>query len=146
MGYCWNNLASMIETGMRQVTCMIRQRQLRLFRHVASLSGSDPVSRVISEEISPAWRRPRGQPAVTWLQRTDGQCRELGLIGRVYAWQSSRGDTQCWRRTVAARCSSGLFFRISIRDIKKAPISRTHYKIKQLIFSVYSTVVKMTHI
>ena len=36
---------------------------------MARFPGSDPVSRVISEEISLAWRRPRGRQPVTWLQR-----------------------------------------------------------------------------
>ena len=29
---------------------------------------------------------------MTWLQRVDGHCRELGLVGRTHAWHSSRID------------------------------------------------------
>ena len=110
MGYRWDDFVTnervLREAGMSQVTCMIRQRQLRLFGHVARFPESDPVSRVISQRISPAWRRPRGRPPVTWLQRIDGHCREMGLAGREHAWHSSRRDPQGWRRavTAATRC------------------------------------------
>ena len=111
MGYRWDNFVSndrlLRETGVaHQVTCMIRQRQLRLFGHVARYPESDPVSRVISEEINPAWRKPRGRPPVTCLQRIDGHCRELGLRRREHACDTSRRDPQGWCRALASskRC------------------------------------------
>ena len=59
MGYRWDNFVSndrlLRETGIaHQVTCMIRQCQLRLFGNVVRYPESDPVSRVISKEIGPA--------------------------------------------------------------------------------------------
>ena len=82
MGYRRDNFVSnnrlLRETGMNQVTCMIRQRQLRLFGHVVRFPRSDPFSRVILEEISLAWIRPRGRTPVTRLKRIDDHWWELG--------------------------------------------------------------------
>ena len=107
MGYRWDNFVSsdrlLRETGIaHQVTCMIRQCQLRLFGHVARYPESDPVSRVITKEVSRAWGRPRGRPPVSWLQRIDGHCRELGLPGRADAWHSYRRNPLGWRQAVTA--------------------------------------------
>ena len=107
MGYRWDNFVPndrlLHETGIdHQVTCMIRQRQLRLFGHVARFPESDPVSRVISKKVSRDWRRPRGRPPVSWLQRIDSYCRDLSLPGRAYAWHSARRDPLGWRQTATA--------------------------------------------
>ena len=107
MGYRWDNFVPndrlLHETEIdHQVTCMIRQRQLRLFGHVARFPESDQVSRVISKKVSRDWRRPRGRPPVSWLQRIDGHCRDLTLPGRASAWHSARRDPLGWRQTVTA--------------------------------------------
>ncbi len=107
MGYRWDNFVPnerlLHETGIgHQVTCMIRKRQLRLFGHVARFPESDPVRRVIPKEVSRDWRRPRGRPPVSWLQRINGHCRDLRLPGRAYAWHSARRDPLGWRQTVTA--------------------------------------------
>ena len=103
MEYLWDNFASndgfLCETGMSQVICMIRQRQLQLFSHVARFPRPDPVSRAISAEI-----RPRGRLPVTWLQRIDVHYQELRIAGNAHAWHSS-----CRCRTVAAMtCQFGV--------------------------------------
>ena len=110
MGYRWDNFVPndrlLHETGIgHQVTCMIRQRQLRLFGHVARFPESDPVRRVISMEVSRDWRRPRGRQPVSWLERIDCHCRELGLSGRAYAWYSSSKDPQRPLRRATSTCS-----------------------------------------
>ena len=95
IGYPRDNFVSnnrvLSETGMSQVICMIRQRRLRLFVHMARFPGSNPVSRGISEEISPTWKRPRGRLLMTWLQRIDCHCWELGLRKGACMTQLSQG-------------------------------------------------------
>ena len=88
MGYRWENFESidrfLRETGItHQVTCMMRQRHMRLFGHVAKFPESDPVMRVISKEIVPAWRRPRGRRTMTWLQKSM-------VISGSWDWQDGR--------------------------------------------------------
>ena len=84
MGYRWNNFVSndrlFRETGLSQVTCMIRKRQLWLFGHVVRLPESDSVGRVVSKETIPAWRRPRGRPPCPG-------CRKLMAIAGSWDYQ-----------------------------------------------------------
>ena len=57
---------------------------------------------IFYEEISPARKRPRGRPPVSWLQRIDGRYQELGLAGRAHAWYTSSMDPRGWHLTVIA--------------------------------------------
>ena len=41
-----NDLVFM-EAGLRQVTCIVRERQLRLYGHVARLPAEDPAHRIL---------------------------------------------------------------------------------------------------
>ena len=80
IGYRWDNFVSndrlLCERGMRLVTCMIQESQLRIFGQVERFPKSNPVGRVISEEISPASRRTRGRPGG----------RELMVIAGSWDW------------------------------------------------------------
>ena len=59
MGYRWDSFISnerfLYETIISQANCMLRQHHLRLFGHVARFLVSNPVSRIIAEDISLAW-------------------------------------------------------------------------------------------
>ena len=147
---------------MIQVTYMIRQSQLWLFGHVTKFSRSKPVIRVISEEISPSRRIPRGRPPVSWLQRIDGHCRKLGQLGRAHAWHSSCRDLQGWRWTWQLRpkfehCTLlYVIYFIESQTIIKVEIEGTvkvtsslHYKNKQcssehleVLWAVYRGILK----
>ena len=84
--------------------------------------GSNLVSRVISEEVSPGLRKPSGMPPVIRLQRINGYCIGLGLEGSANAWQSScreptRAGAESWpprRATSACVLTSRLIFFIII--------------------------------
>ena len=80
------------ETESRLITSIVRQRQLRLYRHVARYPEADPASRVISERDNPEWRRPRERPQSSWLGQVDASCWELIGMGRELAWGLARGD------------------------------------------------------
>ena len=75
LGYRWSDLKRndelLQETGSRSVTCIIRERQLRLFGHVARFPVSDPAYRILFSEIPSCWRRPRGRPRANWLKQID---------------------------------------------------------------------------
>jgi hypothetical protein len=109
LGYRWFDFMSnervLHEAGMRSVTCIIRERQLRSFGHVARFPEADPAHQIISSRDPVGWRRPPGRPRTTWLRQVDRYCREMGL-GKASAWGISRRRPQEYRRRVdaATRC------------------------------------------
>lgn len=68
------------ETGMGPVTCIIRDRQLRLYGHLARFSVNEPIHQVVSLRNNPAWRRHMGIPRKSWLGQLDQTCcEEFGM-------------------------------------------------------------------
>ncbi|XP_069973563.1 uncharacterized protein [Penaeus vannamei] len=65
MGYSWQDYVSNRrlhrETGMGPVTCIIRDRQFRLYGHLSRFPVDDLPIRVSLRDNS-AWRRPMGRP------------------------------------------------------------------------------------
>ncbi len=61
----------------RPITCIVRERQLRLYGHVACYQEVDPAHRVVSVRDNPVWKRPRGRPQLPWLEQVDESCQEL---------------------------------------------------------------------
>ena len=106
MGYRWfdriSNDRLLTETDSRYISDMVRERQLRLYGHVARFSVIDPAHGVISTEINPNWRRPRGRPRDSWLKKIDLSCRDLVGMNRVLAWRHAREDPRDYRRRVSA--------------------------------------------
>ena len=105
MGYRWDDFVSnerlLQETAMRPITSIVRERQLRLYGHVARLPDVDPAHRVLSVGDNPEWRRPRGRPRNSWLGKVDRSCREMLGMGRGLAWGLARRDRPGWRRRVS---------------------------------------------
>ena len=105
MGYRWNDHVSnqrlLRETDSRPVTCIVLERQLRLYGHVARFPEVDPAYRVVSVRDNPEWRRPRGRPQSSWLEQVDRSCRELFGMGRVPAWRLAGGNPREWSRRVS---------------------------------------------
>ena len=106
MGYRWydyvTNERLLRETESRHITCIVRQRQLQFYGHVARFKDVDPAHRVISERDPPEWRRPRGRPQNSWLRNVDRHCRELLGIGQMDAWRLARRDPSACRRRLTA--------------------------------------------
>ena len=88
------------ETDLRPITSIVRQRQLRLYGHVARYPEADPACRVVFVKDNPTWRRPRGRPENSWLRQVDASCWESLGMGRESAWRLMRRDRQEWRRRV----------------------------------------------
>ena len=104
MGYRWYDYVSnqrlLRETDSRPITCIVRERQLRLYGHVARYPEVDPAHRVVSVRDNPVWRRPRGRPQLSWLGQVDESCQELLRMGRGPAWRLARRNPRVWRRRV----------------------------------------------
>ena len=91
---------------MRFVTCIVRERQLRLYGHVARFPDADPAHQILSVREPREWRRPMGRPHASWLQQVDRHLKEMGL-GQASAWGMARQRPLEYQRKVdaATRCS-----------------------------------------
>ena len=109
LGYSWSDFVSnqrlLMESGMRFVTCIIRERQLRLYGHVARFPEVDPAHRILSARDPRGWVRPRGRPRASWLRQVHRYCKEMGL-GQASAWAMAIRRPREYRRRVdaATRC------------------------------------------
>ena len=88
LGYRWSDFVSnerlLRETRMRFVTCILRERQLRLYGHVARFPDADPAHQILSGREPRGWRRPMGRPLASWLQQVGQHLKEMG-VGQVSA-------------------------------------------------------------
>ena len=74
---------------MRFVTCIVRERQLWLYGHVAHFHDADPAHQILSVKEPREWRRPMGRPRASWLQQVDQYLKEMGM-GQASAWGMAR--------------------------------------------------------
>ena len=105
MGYRWYdrvpNQRLLQETDSRHISCIVRERQLRLYGHVVRLPEIDPAHQAVSVEDNPEWRRPRGRPRNSWLRQVDESCDKLFGMCRSDAWVLSREDPRGWSQRVS---------------------------------------------
>ena len=110
LGYRWSDFLSnerlLRETQMRFVTCIVRERQLRLYGHVACFPDADPAHQRLSVRESHEWKKTIIQPRTSWLQQVDRHLKEMGM-GQASAWGIARRRPMEYRRKVdaATRCS-----------------------------------------
>ena len=78
------------EASLRQVTCIVRERQLRLYGHVARLPAEDPVHRILSCRDPSGWTMPRGRPQASWLRQVGAYLKDMGMMGLESAWVMAR--------------------------------------------------------
>ena len=85
---------------LRQVTCIVRERQLRLYGYVARLPAEDPAHRILSCRDPRGWSMRRGRPHASWLRQMESYLKHAGMAVRASAWvmarrrpkQGARGD------------------------------------------------------
>ena len=81
LGCRWSDFVSndqlLRESGMRYITCIIRERRLRLFGHVARFKESDPAHQILFLRNLVDQGRRRGRPQASWLRQMDSDCREM---------------------------------------------------------------------
>ena len=68
------------ETGLRQVTCIVRERQQRLYGHIAHLHPEDPAHQILPCRDPEGWTTPRGRPHASCLRQVESYLN----IDRVY--------------------------------------------------------------
>ena len=91
---------------MRFVTCIVDERQLRLYGHVARFPDADSAHQILSAREPHEWRRPMGQPCASWLQQVDQHLKEMGM-GQASAWGMARWRPleYRWKVDAVTRCS-----------------------------------------
>ena len=109
-GYSWRdfvpNAAVLKRAGVRNVSCVIRQRQLRFYGHVARYDDRDPAHRILKARDPVGWVRRVGHPRCSWLRQLEGNL--WGGMGPALAWSTARRRPLEWSRKVgAARCHCG---------------------------------------
>ncbi len=97
------------ETDSRPITCIVSQRQLRLYGHVARYPYVDHAHRVVSVGDHPEWRRPRGRPHSSWLNQVDVSCQEELSMGKGPAWRLAQNDPREYRRRVGEATRSSAY-------------------------------------
>ena len=64
LGYRWSEFVSnerlLRETQMRFVSCIVRERQLRLYGHAAHFPDADPAHQILSAREPREWRKLNG--------------------------------------------------------------------------------------
>ncbi|KAG2455582.1 DYH3 protein, partial [Polypterus senegalus] len=61
-----------MESRMRHMTRIVRERQLQHYGHVAQFPEGDPVRRTLIVEDLSGWTKPRRHPRNTWLRQIEG--------------------------------------------------------------------------
>ena len=94
LGYRWHDYMSNVpvlrEAGLRQVTCIVRERQLRLYGHVARLPAEDPTHRFLSCRHPSDWTMPRGRPHASWLRQVEAYLKDKGMTDVASTWAMAR--------------------------------------------------------
>ena len=89
LGYRWHDYMSndlvLSVAGLKQVTCIVRERQLRLYGHVARLPAEDPAHRIIFCRDPRGWSMPRGRPHASWLRKVESYLKDAGMAGLASA-------------------------------------------------------------
>ena len=97
---------------MRFITCIVRERQLLLYGHVARFPDTDPAHQILSAREPREWRRPMSRPSDSWLQQVDQHLKEMGM-GQASAWGMARRRPLEYRQKMdAATCCSGTYSHI----------------------------------
>ena len=91
---------------MRFVTCIVRERQLRLYLHVAHFPDANTAHKILSAREPREWRWPIDQPRASWLQQGDQHLKEMGMGQASAGGMARRRLLEYWRKVDAAtRCS-----------------------------------------
>ena len=90
---------------MRFVSCIIHERQLWLYGHVARFPDADPAHQILSAREPREWRRPMGRPRASWLQQVDQHLKEREMGQASAGGMARRRLLEYWRKVDAAtRC------------------------------------------
>ncbi len=93
-----NKLAT--SSGLRYIVCTVRQRQLRIYGHVAHFLKVDSAYRAVSERDNSGWWWLMGRQQNSWLEKVDECCWDALRMGRSPARRPTSKNPREWRRRV----------------------------------------------
>ncbi|KAG2467600.1 BLK kinase, partial [Polypterus senegalus] len=85
LGHRWFDFVLLMKSQMRHMTCIVRERQLRHYGHVAGFPEGDWAHMILIVGDPSGWTRPRGHPCNTWLRQIEGHFQRVEL-DHVHAW------------------------------------------------------------
>ena len=99
-GYRWYEYMSddlvLREAGLGQVSFIVRERQLRLYGHVARFPAEDPAHRILSCRGPCGLTMPMGRPQASLLHHVVSYLRDTAMAGQAEAegvpQEGGRGD------------------------------------------------------
>ncbi|KAG2460487.1 PAFA2 acetylhydrolase, partial [Polypterus senegalus] len=94
----------LMESRMRHITCIVRERQLQHYSHVPRFPEGDPALRILIVEDPSSWTWPRGRPHNTSLWHIESYFWRVGL-DRMSAWRVAIRDPMLFHHV-------GTFFRL----------------------------------
>ena len=68
------------EAGLRQITSIVLEHQLRLYGHVARLPAEDPAHRILSCRDRRGWTMSRGPPHAPWLRQVESYLKNMDPV------------------------------------------------------------------
>ena len=68
------------KSGLKQITCIVQERQIRLYGHVARLPAEDPAHRIIPCRDPRGWAIPRGHHG-SCLRLVESYLKDTGTAG-----------------------------------------------------------------
>ena len=75
LGYRWDDYMSndlvLRVVELKEVTCIVREQQLRLYEHVAQLPAKDRAHRIIFGRDPRGRTMARGRPQASWLRQVE---------------------------------------------------------------------------
>ncbi|KAG2459516.1 ANO7 protein, partial [Polypterus senegalus] len=91
LGYRWFDFVLLMESRMRHMTCIVKERQLRHYGHVEHFLEGDPARKILIVVDPSGWTRPRGRRCNTWLWQIEGHFQRVKLE-YVSAWGFANRD------------------------------------------------------
>ena len=83
LGYLWHDYVSgdlvQVDVGLREVTCILRERQLRLYWNVCRLHAEHFARLILSCRGPSGWTLPSGRTHLSWLREVQCYLRDMGM-------------------------------------------------------------------
>ena len=99
--YCMSYDLVLTEAAPRQVTCIVRERQLHPYGHVPWLPAENPAHRILSCRDPRGWTMATGRTHASWLRQIECYLKDTGMVGLASAWALARRRPREYRHKVA---------------------------------------------
>ena len=88
--FCFPFCSSSVFLSIYIQLTQTRERQLRLYGHVARLPAEDPAHRILSCRDARGWTVPKERSQASCLRQLESYLRDMGIAGLASAWAIAR--------------------------------------------------------